>query len=137
MKKLLFLSVLLGLTLLGRAQDAVFIAHPGVSDTISADDAKNILLGIKTKWDGGAGNIKLIVLAEGPVHEKVIRDYTQRSPDQFDKYWKKLVFTGKGIAPAAAKTDAEVVEFVSKNTGAFGYVAKESAGDKVKILPIK
>jgi len=136
MKKLLFLCALLGLALVSRAEDTVFIANPSVSDTLSADDAKNILLGNKTKWEVG-GNIKLVVLADGPIHEKIIRDYTQRSVDQFDKYWKKLVFTGKGMAPATAKTEAEVVDYVLKNPGAFGYVAKENAGDKVKVLPVK
>jgi ABC-type phosphate transport system substrate-binding protein len=120
-----------------RAEDFVFVVHPSVAASdLSADDAKNILLGNKTKWDG-SGNIKLVVLTEGAVHDKVIREHTQRSADQFDKYWKKLVFTGKGMAPATAKTDADVLDYVSKNPGSFGYVAKESATDKVKVLSIK
>ncbi len=115
-------------------QDAALIAHPSVGDaTVSAEDVKGILLGTKTKWDGG-GVIKLVVLSEGAVHDKVIKDYTQRTSDQFDKYWKKQVFTGKGIMPQVVKTDAEVLDYVAKTPGAFGYVAKENATAAVKLL---
>ncbi|MGC4072159.1 MAG: hypothetical protein QM760_06505 [Nibricoccus sp.] len=138
MKRLLLLAAaLIGLTLAAHAQDAVFITNAASADaSLSADDVKAILLGNKTKWDGG-GVIKLVVLTEGALNDKVIRDHTQRSADQFDKYWKKLVFTGKGMPPATAKTDAEVIDYVSKNPGSFGYVAKESASDKVKVIAIK
>jgi len=137
MKRILLVLALAGFALSARAQDAVFIANPATADSaLKADDVKAILLGNKTKWDGG-GIIKLVVLTDGALNDKVIRDYTQRSADQFDKYWKKLVFTGKGMPPATAKTDADVIEYVSKNPGSFGYVAKESAGDKVKIIEIK
>lgn len=138
MKRLLLLAAaLLGFALTARAQDAVFVTNTASADaSLSADDVKAILLGNKTKWDGG-GVIKLVVLTEGALNEKVIRDHTQRSADQFDKYWKKLVFTGKGMPPASAKTDADVIDYVSKNPGSFGYVAKESASDKVKVIAIK
>jgi ABC-type phosphate transport system substrate-binding protein len=138
MKRLLLIATaLFGLALSVHAQDAVFITNTASADaSLSGDDVKAILLGNKTKWDGG-GVIKLVVLTEGAVHDKVIRDHTQRSADQFDKYWKKLVFTGKGMPPASAKTDADVIDYVSKTPGSFGYIAKESAADKVKVIAIK
>jgi len=137
MKSFLFCAALLFGVLTVRAQEAVFIVHPDVADpAISADDAKSILLGNLTKWRSGPV-IKLIVLTEGSVHEKTIKDYTQRTPDQFDKYWKKKVFTGQGSMPAQAKTDAEVIAYVAANPGALGYVDKTSVTDKVKELPVK
>ena len=138
MKHLLLLTaVLFGLALSAHAQDAVFVTNTATADaSLSADDVKAILLGNKTKWESG-GVIKLVVLTEGAVNDKVIRDHTQRSADQFDTYWKKLVFTGKGMPPATAKTDAEVIDYVSRTPGSFGYVAKENATDKVKVIAIK
>lgn len=136
MKTLFLFFSLLVLGTVVRAQEAIFIANPSVAESsLSADDLKNVLLGNKIKWS--SGNLKLIVHSEGAVHQKVIQTYTQRSADQFDKYWKKQVFSGKGIAPATAKTDAEVVEYVSKNPGAFGYVAADSSHPGVKEIAIK
>lgn len=82
--------------------------------------------------------IRLVVLTEGEIHAAVLHTYAQRAPDQFDKWWKKQVFTGKGAMPAQAKTDAEVVDYVAKTPGAFGYVAKSSAAtDRVHISPCR
>ena len=136
MKPLLLLGAFFATLVLASAQDVAFIAHPASPDaSLTAADVKNILLGTKTNWSSGA--IKLMVQADGAVHAKVIQDFTQRSPDQFDKYWKKQVFTGKGTMPAVGKSDAEVLAFVSSTPGAFGYVARAAATDKVRTLEIK
>jgi len=119
-----------------RAQEAAFIAHPDVAESsLSADDVSNILLGKKTTW--GSGPIKLALLSTGSVHEAVAKTFAQRSADQLDKHWKKLVFTGKGIMPAQFKTEAELLDFVSKTPGAFGYVAPGGATGSVKTIAIQ
>lgn len=135
--KATFVSLLLVLAApFGLAQDLAFIAHPGITEaSVSATDVKNILLGTKVNWSNGP--IRVVIQAGGPLHEKVIQQFTQRSPDQFDKYWKKQVFTGKGTMPAVAKSDAEVVEFVASTTGAFGYVLRDAVTDKIKVLELK
>ena len=130
-------AVLLSLAGVLRADDAVFIVNPAGADaSISSDDAKAILLGNKTKWDGG-GLIKLAVLTQGDAHEKIMHDYVQRSADQFDKYWKKMVFSGKGMMPMQAASDADLVAYVAKTPGAIGYVSAASVTGAVKVLPVK
>jgi ABC-type phosphate transport system substrate-binding protein len=138
MKKIFLVAALfLGLTVAAKAQDVAFIVHPDLAETgLTADDVKNVLLGNMTKWPHGTV-IKLVVLTEGAEHAKVIRDYTQRSPEQFDKFWKRQVFTGAGVMPAQVKTDAEVIAYVAANPGAFGYILKESANPQVKILSVQ
>ena len=137
MRKFLFCAVLVALTAAVRAQEFVFIAHPATAEAaVSSDEVKNILLGNKTKWDSG-GVIKLVVLADGTLHDKIVQSFTQRNADQFDKYWKKQVFTGKGTLPAPAKSDADVIGYVAATPGSFGYIAKDSATDKVKVLSLK
>lgn len=137
MKKLFLLAVFLGLTLAARAQEFSFVVHPDFTETaVTADDMKQILLGNLTKWRRGAV-VKLAVLTEGPVHTKVIRDFTQRTPDQFDKYWKRQVFIGAGVLPFQAKTDEEIIAYVAANPGAVGYIATSSATDKVKLLKLQ
>lgn len=137
MKLLAIATLLLGLTASALAGDGVFIANKDLKLTsLSADDAKSILLGNKVKTDDGIV-IKLSILTDGPVHEKIVRDYTQRSTDQFEKYWKKQVFTGKGIMPNQAKDDADQVEYVTKTSGAFGYADKDKVSGDVVIVSIK
>jgi ABC-type phosphate transport system substrate-binding protein len=111
------------------------IAHPEAAAAVSKEDVKNILLGVKTKWDNGAA-IKLAVLAQGATHDEVVQTFTARTADQFDKYWKKQVFTGKGVAPDQFRTDAEIAAFVAKTPGAFGYVTKAADAAGAKVLTV-
>lgn len=134
---ILFLAILSGFVATVRADEAVFIVNPqGADASISADSVKAVLLGNKTKWEAG-GLIKLAVLTAGPVHDKVIQDNTQRSADQFDKYWKKLVFTGKGFMPMQAADEAALVDYVAKTPGALGYVSASAVTASVKVIPVK
>ena len=134
---LALLAFALCVSTVARADDIAFIVNKDTRiSSLTAEDIKNILLGNKLKFDDGS-NIKLAILAEGSVHEKTIHDYTQRSTDQFDKYWKKLVFSGKGIMPPQFKDDAELIDYVSKTPGGIGYVAKASATAAVSIIEIK
>lgn len=136
MKPLLAILMLVSLAAAGRAQDVVFIVHPGVPDTtISPTEVRNVLLGTKTSWHSGP--IRLVVQRDGPAHEWVVREFTQRTPDQFDKFWKKQVFTGKGTMPIAAKNEAEAVDLVATTPGAFGYASRAAVTDKVKVLEVK
>lgn len=133
----LSLALLLGLASAARAQDATFIVNPqGADAAISAEDLKSVLLGNKTKWDGG-GLIKLVVLTSGPAHEHVMQTHAQRSADQFDKYWKKLVFTGKGVMPVQAADEAAMIDYVARTPGALGYVSPAAVTDRVKEIPVK
>jgi ABC-type phosphate transport system substrate-binding protein len=134
---LLILALFAGLTGAARAQDVALIVNPqGADASLSADDVKSVLLGNKTKWDGG-GLIKLAVLTSGPAHEAVMTTYAQRSADQFDKYWKKQVFTGKGVMPQQAADDAAMIDYVAKTPGALGYVSRAAVTDRVKVLSVK
>lgn len=120
-----------------RAADAVLIAHPDAkASALSASEVKAILLGNQTSWSGG-GNIRLCLQSAGAAHEAVLKTYVERSADQFDKYWKKLVFTGKGSPPEIFADDAAVAAYVAKTPGALGYVAAGASPAGVKILPVQ
>ena len=134
---ILFIAALAGLSATVQAADVAYIVNAQSTETsLSAEDLKSVLLGNKIKWDGG-GVIKLAVLTAGPVHDQVMQERAQRSADQFDKYWKKLVFTGKGVLPVQAADDAAVLDYVAKTPGALGYVAAASVTAQVKVLTIK
>lgn len=136
MRSLFLLLALLAGSVFARADNATFIVNPSVTATaLSTEEVKSILLGNKTKWDNG--NLTLVVQTSGALHDAVIQTYAQRSSEQFDRFWKKQVFTGKGSAPATGKTDAEVVALVASTAGAIGYVAPSAVTDKVKALPVQ
>ncbi len=54
-----------------------------------------------------------------------------------ESFWQQQIFSGKDVPPEKKKSDAEVIEFVSANPGAIGYVSvSASLGDGVKAVSV-
>ena len=53
-------------------------------------------------------------------------------------FCQKKIFSGRGVPPPEKESDEEVLEYVSKNAGAIGYVAEstEINGYSVKLIEI-
>lgn len=130
-------AIALGIAALVAHADHVFIAHPEVPvDRLTAAEAKAILDGSQVRFAGGPV-IKLAVLSEGAVHEAVVSTYTGRNADQFDKWWKRQVFTGKAVMPAVFKTEDELVAYVARTPNALGYVGGGHAAAGAKKLSLE
>ena len=115
----------------------VIIANKSVSDkTLSKDEAKDIFLGKKTKWSDGKP-IHFVIVKDPAIHESFLRDFINKTPSQFDSFWKNLIFTGKGRAPTSMGSAAEVVKFVTETEGAVGYVDDKSAGGSVTTVTVQ
>jgi ABC-type phosphate transport system substrate-binding protein len=116
--------------------DVVVIANPSVHETtLSKKDVGDIFLGKKTSWDDGS-KIKFVVLT-GATHEIFLKSYVNKTEAQFNTFWKKQVFTGKGSPPKELDSNRAMVEFVAQTAGAIGYVSANADVSKVKTITIK
>jgi ABC-type phosphate transport system substrate-binding protein len=129
----MLLSIIPGLCLAG---DVVVIVNQSVSETtLSKQDVGNIYLGKKSSWSDGS-KIKFVVLT-GDTHASFLKSYVGKSESQFNTFWKKQVFTGKGSPPKELDSDQAMVEFVAQTAGAIGYVSAGTDVSKVKTITIK
>ena len=121
----LFFSAMVVLAMLPAlvwAADVVVIANPSVpTASLSKQDVSNIYQGKKSTWDDGS-KIVFVVLKGSPAHEQFLKEYVGKTDTQFDTYWKKQVFTGKGTPPQAFDSDQAMADFVARTPGAIGYV---------------
>jgi len=109
-----------------QAADVVIIGNKDIPESsLSKTDIQNIFLGKKTKL--GSTKIAFVILKSGDVHENFLKVYLSRTPAQYKKYWKKIVFTGKGKAPKSLKTEEALVEHVKNTEGAIGYIGSDTA----------
>jgi len=60
----------------------------------------------------------------------------KRKPSAVRSYWQQRIFSGRGVPPPEASSDTEVVEFVSGDVGAIGYVSKAAVLEGVKTLEV-
>ena len=119
------------------AADYIVVANKSVSvGSLSKDELQAIFLGEKSKWDDGKP-IKIVMLEDGNVHRDFLKDVVGKTPSQFESYWKRLIFTGKAVAPKSFGDMAALVDFVAGHDGTIGYVAASQGVGSVKIISIK
>lgn len=119
------------------AGDVMFIGNPSVpASELSSNDIKNIFLGSKITWSDGS-EVIFVIQKKSTCHKLFLEKYIGKTPGQFSDYWRKLIFTGKGLAPLEKDSDQEIIKFVSQTEGAIGYVSPDSGRDNVKIISVK
>jgi ABC-type phosphate transport system substrate-binding protein len=132
----IFFMVLLS-PILSLAGEVVVIVNGNVpASNLSSDDVKQIFLGNKTTWSNG-DKIIFVVQDRTDAGDAFLKTYVRKSASQYDNYWKKQVFTGKGMAPLSFSSDQELVEFVAKTPGAIGYVSSGANTESTKTISVR
>ncbi len=113
------------------------ITHPDNPVTsLSKTQVSKILLKKTSKWDSGQPVKAVDQGGKGSVREIFTKAIHGRSLSSIQRFWQRQVFSGKDVPPPELAGDTEVVEFVSANTGAIGYVTAGAELDGVKVLTI-
>lgn len=119
------------------AETVYVFVNAGVPDgALTQTEIQNIYLGKKDKWNDNQ-KINFTALSSGPCLEAFLKQHVARTDFQFQNYWKKQIFTGQGQPPRAFASDAELIDYVSRTSGAIGYSCTQPAPGKVKMLTIQ
>ena len=114
----------------------IIIAHPELDITLTRDEIKRIFLNKKKKWDNHQ-RIKFVTLGSQETHDRFLRNYVNKTPLQYQRYLRRMIFTGKGRPPLTFKDEQSLVEFVSHNAGAIGYVSSGTDINGAEVVEIK
>jgi len=57
-----------------------------------------------------------------------------KGPSQLMAYWSRMIFTGKGTPPKELDDNENVINFVSNNINAIGYIDASFVDSRVKVL---
>lgn len=140
MKRILMACLLLSLVALAApswAAGVKVIANPSVkASSISAADLKSVFLQEKNSLPDGS-HVEPVLAKGGAAHDAFLKEYLDKSDDALQRYYRSLVFTGKGSLPKTVGSDAEVVAYVARTKGAIGYVSAGASADGVKTLDVK
>jgi ABC-type phosphate transport system substrate-binding protein len=91
---------------------------------------------IKT-WPNGEVIRPADLAPNAPVRRQFTEQLLKRPVDAVRAYWQKLIFSGRDVPPPEFDTDADVVRYVKKHTGAMGYVSASTPLDGTKVLSIE
>ena len=140
MKKLLYVFMLAAsasiFAVQARAQ-VIVIANPGVKAAdVSKGDLKDVFTGASTSLKDG-GNVTPVLQKAGPAHDEFLSSYVGKNDTAFRAGWRSLVFSGQATMPKSLDSETAVVDYVSHNAGAIGYIGKATPHEGVKVLPVK
>lgn len=116
--------------------EVVVVVHPGNDAALDAKSIQRIFLGKEKKFSNGKEAIPINQEARTASRNSFDTDTLGRSSSQVSAYWSKLVFTGKGIPPKEVTDDAAVIELVSGNPDAIGYVDSSAVTGSVKAISL-
>lgn len=139
MKKTIYLIVFIYLSTFGLtyAQSYKVIVNSGNStSSISKKEVSDLFLKKKTKWDNGNAVMPVDQAASSKARETFTQDIHGKSVSAVRSFWQQAAFSGTASAPPEKANDAEVIEFVKKNSGAIGYVSTSASVSDVKVLTV-
>jgi ABC-type phosphate transport system substrate-binding protein len=117
--------------------EVIVIANSGVPvDSIDKNSLRDIFLGKKAFWDKD-NKIVVTILKKGAIHEEFLTKYVGKTSAQFQAYWNKLLYTGTGTPPVSFNTEQELVDYVSRNKGAVGYIDAQTPHKNVKVIRVQ
>jgi hypothetical protein len=97
------------------------IVNTGNANAIDQDEIKKIYLG-KSKSFADGVKVNPVNQNGNSIADEFNDKVVGKSSSQLNAYWSKLVFTGKGTPPEKLDNDQAVIDFVSSNADAIGYI---------------
>lgn len=113
--------------------DLVVVTHPSTSaSSIGASQLNRIFLGQTSTFTDGSKAVPLDVSDSRP---QFYRELLSKDPSQMEKYWTKMIFTGKAQPPRDVKS-GDIKSTVADTKGAISYMDRSRVDGSVKILKV-
>ena len=118
----------------GATTDLVVIANPASGvERMSRDEVTSIYMGRSKKLPSGITALPIDQTTDGD-KPKFYKELINKELAEINSYWARLIFSGQGSPPRQADNAAEVIEIVSGNKGAIGYIPRAAADKRVRII---
>lgn len=132
----LFMALLM-LPMISLASNVFIIANESVPTmSLTSEDIKEIFLGRRISWENGE-KVVFVVQDRTEASDTFLKTYVRKNAYDYDVFWKKQVFTGKGQIPPSFSSDQELVQFVAQTPGAIGYVSSNIDTENIKTIPVR
>lgn len=120
------------------AQSIALIVHQDNQVTsITRTELSKIFLKRLRTWSDGTVAVPVDQLPSSEVRKRFTRLVHRRSVVKVEVYWKRMIFSGRGVPPRERASDHEVLEFVRSTPGAVGYVTRSEELEGVRELKLE
>lgn len=115
-----------------QAEVAVIVHPKNALDALTPQQVQDIFLGRARTFPND--RYALPIDQASTLRTDFYRRLTQRSIEQINAYWARIVFTGQASPPLQVPDDAAVLKTVRENEGAIGYIDREHVDASVRVV---
>jgi ABC-type phosphate transport system substrate-binding protein len=114
--------------------EVVLVAHPGVGlSSLPQSQVSRLFFGQARQFPNGTAALPLDV--SGALKDQFAQQVLKKSPEQVEKYWARMIFTGKAKPPREVKA-GDVKAMVASTPGAISYLDRSLVDGSVKVIDI-
>jgi len=115
----------------------IIVNNSNTLESITSAKLSKIFFKKQTLWDNGKKIQPVDQKKENAVRDNFAQDIQNKSTDAISAYWRKQIFSGRGIPPIEKPSDADVIAYVKNNSDAIGYVSNSAKVSGVKVITLK
>lgn len=93
---------------------------------LTSAEVSDLFLRKTMSWDDGTPVLPVDRRRGAEIVDIFSKAVHRKSASAIESYWSRQVFSGEGVPPTRVGSDREVLEYVSRNRGAIGYVSAEA-----------
>ena len=116
------------------AEEVVVIVNRENTNRVDRDYVIKIYTGALKGWPDGSSVLALDQKAESDVRNSFYSSVIGKSPANMHAIWSQNIFTGKGLPPKVAPTDAEMKRSISANKNAIGYIRASQVDGSIRVI---
>lgn len=132
LSKFLLLVCLLLASIASRAELLV-ITHAENFDVLSENQVRNIFLGKAKSYPSGLAVTTYDMPLDHASYKFFVRKVLKRNESNLNAYWARMLFSSQGRPPERVNSSVEMLQRVSSDVSAIGYIASEDLDSQFKV----
>lgn len=104
--------------------------------SVSTADLKRLYTGKLDNIDGNSA-VPLNLSLDNPAAVSFLNEVVGMGSADYKSFWLAQQIRGGSSAPVVKKNEAEILSYVKENSGAVGYIPKDTAPEGVKVITVK
>lgn len=114
------------------AELVLVTARETVHESASMEQIRELFIGKRSELNKEYA--QPIVYREEAIHERFLEIYIRWTGPQFDRHWKKMLFSGKAVLPKETSDMRILIRLLLEVPGSISYMNKEDVTEELKII---
>lgn len=114
--------------------EVAVIVHPSNSSELDEKSIARIFTGKLKSFPNGSPIIPISLTSGQAATKEFNEKVLKRTDSQLKAYWSKLVFTGKGSPPTSMDNATQLLQAISTNPSAIGFIDASEVTDAVRVV---